>query len=328
LFLSLVSFLGLRLNAADYFVDVYSTGYSPSYSQIAPGDTVYWINQDDASSHTVTSANSLWTRGYLINYQDSFGLTFNGSGSYGYYDEIDGFSGTIVVSASAAPPNDLCGSAIAMSEGTVYTVNTAGATSTGDPVPPAEVWARGFGTRSHLRPTAWSQSAPATAISIRLWRSILERAVRSQQCLAAVRTTMGLRAPGLKPAWHFREMQARLIGYWPAVTVERRQLKIVATTSGTTTTWQEAQLPFDLGASIARPNTNLIHVVDSTNDRLLTLDTASGNFISSIRLYGKLAGSSLMSFSLDGQVLYVPLYSSGKLQVISLASLRRRIWSR
>src|SRR6266403_6422231 len=128
LFLSLVSF-GVRLNAADNFVGVYSTGYSPSYLQIAPGDNVYWINEDDTSSHTVTSANNLWPRGYLINYQDSFGLTFPGLGTYNYYDEIDGFSGTIVVSsAPPAPPNDLCGSAIAMSEGTIYTVNTAGAT--------------------------------------------------------------------------------------------------------------------------------------------------------------------------------------------------------
>jgi hypothetical protein len=78
---------------------------------------------------------------------------------------------------------------------------------------------------------------------------------------------------------------------------------------------------FDIGASIARPDTNLIHVVDQTNDRLLTLDTGTGAFISSIRLYGKLAYSGLMCFSLDGQYLYLPLYSTNKLQVISLATL-------
>src|SRR5438876_12256809 len=97
LFLSLVCFPQLRLNAADYFVDVYSTGYSPSYLQIAPGDDVYWVNQDDVGSHSVTSANNLWTRGYLINYQDTFGLTFNSAGTYDYSVAVAGCCGPMVV---------------------------------------------------------------------------------------------------------------------------------------------------------------------------------------------------------------------------------------
>src|SRR6185369_11097467 len=50
-------------------------------------------------------------------------------------------------------------------------------------------------------------------------------------------------------------------------------LQIMASNSVVVTTWQEAPVTYDIGASIARPDTNLIHVVDSTNDRLLTFDT-------------------------------------------------------
>ena len=135
LLISLICILGVRLNAADYFVNVYYNRYSPNYLTIAPGDSVFWINQD-FSSHTVTSVNNLWGAGYLLDYQDTFGLTFYSVGTYSYYCEFDGFSGTVVVSSGpAAPPNDQCSSAVAMAEATLYTVNTAGATSTGDPVP-------------------------------------------------------------------------------------------------------------------------------------------------------------------------------------------------
>src|SRR5713101_4211320 len=321
LFLSFVSFPGVRLNAADYFVNVYSTAYSPSYLQIAPGDSVYWINED-TSSHTVTSANNLWPPGDLINYQDSFGLTFYGSGSYDYYDEFDGFSGTVVVSASPAPPNDQCGSAIAMSQATIYTVNTAGATSTGDPVPSCGSLGKGV----------WYTFTPAanSLVTISTCNSDFDTvlAVYTGTCGSLTAVSGGCDDDN-GPACTGTNASVAFSGsagmtYWilaGGYGGASGNLKIVATTSGTSSAWQEAQVSFDIGASIARPNTNLIHVVDFTNDRLLTLDTASGNFISSIRLYGKLTSASLMCFSLDGQALYVPLYSSGKLQVISLASL-------
>src|SRR6266478_3465491 len=321
LFLSFIFFPGARSSAADYFVNVYSTAYSPSYSQIAPGDSVYWINED-TSSHTVTSPNNLWPAGYLNNYQDSFGLTFYGTGTYDYYDEFDGFSGTVVVSASAAPPNDQCGSAVAMSPATIYTVNTAGATSTDDPMPSCGSLGKGV----------WYTFTPAAngLVTISTCNSDFDTVVAVYTGMCGSLTAVsggcdddnGPACTGTKASVAFSGSAGTTYsilagGYGGA----SGNLTIVATTSGAASTWQEAQLSFDIGASIARPNTNLIHVVDSTNDRLLTLDTASGNFISSIRLYGKLTSSSLMCFSADGQFLYLPLYSSGKLPVISLASL-------
>src|SRR3954470_18833765 len=103
LFLSLVFFPGVRLQATSYIVNVYPSSYSPNYLQIAPGDSVYWVNQDDFE-HSVTSANNLWSPGYLYGYQDVFGLTFPGSGTYSYYCQFDGFTGTIVVGSAPPPP--------------------------------------------------------------------------------------------------------------------------------------------------------------------------------------------------------------------------------
>jgi DNA-binding beta-propeller fold protein YncE len=83
--------------------------------------------------------------------------------------------------------------------------------------------------------------------------------------------------------------------------------------------WNEVVAPFGAGLSLGRPSTNQVHMVDSTNDRLLTLDTETGTFVSSIRLLGKPQG--LMALSVDQQFLYIPLTSAQMLQIISLTNL-------
>src|SRR2546422_3678328 len=111
-FLAFLCFSSVRLAAADYTVNVYYNGYSPNYLQIAPGDNVYWVNQD-YFEHSVTSFNNLWPTGYLYDYQDVFGLTFPGAGTYNYYCEFDAFTVTVVVSsATGAPRNDQCSAAM------------------------------------------------------------------------------------------------------------------------------------------------------------------------------------------------------------------------
>src|SRR5262249_15770138 len=85
--------------------------------------------------------------------------------------------------------------------------------------------------------------------------------------------------------------------------------------------WSENQLDFDVGPSLANPSLNYIHFVDRTNDRLLTLDTATGKIISAIHLQGKPGPAALMCYSLDGNTLYVPLTSSQKIQIISIPDL-------
>jgi hypothetical protein len=311
-----------RLNAADYFVDVYPSGYLPDYLEIAPGDNVFWINQDDFS-HTVTSVDGSWPRGILFDYQDTFGLTFPGVGTYDYFCEFDGFTGTIVVKqAGTVPPNDTCTSATAMELGTVYTVNTAGATSTGDPTPSCGSLGKGV----------WYTLTPPTdgTITISTCGSAFDTvlAVYTGSCgslsgvAGACNDDDGPSCSAITASVAFSGTAGttyRILagGYNGA----SGNLRITASNSVAATTWQERQVSFDIGPSIARPDTNLVHIVDSTNDRLLTLDTGSGAFVSSIRLYGKLAFSGLMCFSVDGQLLYVPLNTSNRLQVISLATL-------
>src|SRR6188508_3486896 len=84
LLLSVLCFPPVPLKAADHFVDIYSNGYEPQNKQIAPGDTVHWINWD-LVGHTVTSSNNLWAPGYLFDYASEFTHTFNSVGTYAYY---------------------------------------------------------------------------------------------------------------------------------------------------------------------------------------------------------------------------------------------------
>lgn len=318
---SLVLFSSLRLLATDYFVDVYANGYSPSYLQIAPGDSVYWVNQDDFE-HSITSDNNLWPPGYLYGYLDEFGLTFNSAGTYPYYSVFDTFTGTIVVSSAPPPPaNDQCTSAVTMNSGTVYNVNTAGATATGDPTPTCASVSKGV----------WYTFTPAASglVTISTCGSDFDTvvAVYTGSC-GALSTVAGACNDDNGPACTGSAASVSFSG--TAGTMYRifvggygtasGNLQITATNSASAN-WQEATLTFNTGASIARSDTNLIHLVDTTNDRLLTFDTESGAFISSIRLEGKLASSGLMCISLDGQLLYVPLTTTNKLQVISLATL-------
>jgi plastocyanin len=319
LFLSLLFSPGVPVMAKQYTVNVYKDGYSPNYLQIARGDSVYWVNQD-YFAHTITSVNNLWTPGYLSKGLATFRLAFNGAGTYQYYDQFSRFAGTIVV--SGPPPNDRCSSAVAMSPGTVYTVNTDGATSIGDPDPPP---------CSTISKGVWYSFTPATSgrITISTCDSDFDTvlAVYTGSCgsLSAVAggcdDDNGPACPSYRASVTFFGAKGTTYRIFAGGFGDASgNLRIVATNSGPPA-WPESTVPFDIGASIARTDTNLIHVVDSTNDRLLTLDTANGKFVSSIRLESKLAYAGLMCFSLDGQLLYVPLANSNRIQVISLATL-------
>jgi plastocyanin len=317
---SILCFSRIHLKAANHIVNVYSFGYSPGTLQIPPGDTVFWVNQDEFP-HTVTSDNGLWSPGYLFDYLDSFGLTFNASGSYSYYCNFDGFTGTIIVTnPPAAPANDLCSGAIAMTAGTVYSINTAGATSSGDSVPSCGssfgkgVWysytpgASGTVTIS----TCGSDFDTILSVYSGSCGSLVSMACNDDNGPACSTPTASLTFSGIAGTTY------RILagGYDSA----SGSLKIIAT-GAAASTWQEVSVPYDIGASIAQPSNNLVHMVDKTTGRLLTLNTDTGMFVSSIRLLGKPSDSELMCFSLDRQFLYVPLNAAKTLQVVSLASL-------
>jgi plastocyanin len=71
---------------------------SPNTLVVAPEDTVYWINfNDPIRAFTLVSENALWEN-QSIGYRQSFGYTFNETGTYNY--SILGnprMSGTIIV---------------------------------------------------------------------------------------------------------------------------------------------------------------------------------------------------------------------------------------
>ncbi len=96
--------LGVFLNAATYRIGMVNYSFSPQDQNVAPGDTVRWINQS-TSPHTSTSGtggvpDSLWNSG-TIPAGDSFTLAINlPSNTYHYYCAFHwqmGMTGTITV---------------------------------------------------------------------------------------------------------------------------------------------------------------------------------------------------------------------------------------
>jgi len=85
--------VGLQVQSATHFVGVDGSGFSPSTLEIVVGDTVVWVNYDDAFPHTTTSdlpvINPNYWDGYLIDEFDTFSKTFNDAGSFTYFDQTD-----------------------------------------------------------------------------------------------------------------------------------------------------------------------------------------------------------------------------------------------
>jgi plastocyanin len=88
-----------RVHATTYYVNVYPNSFSPATLNIGIGDTVTWVDQDPTFAHSVTSTTGAWSPGYLLKYQDTFALTFNGVGTNFYYDQFDNFVANIVVTS-------------------------------------------------------------------------------------------------------------------------------------------------------------------------------------------------------------------------------------
>jgi hypothetical protein len=89
--------------------DVYMSddGFDPSYQAIQVGDTITWINDDDwGDSHTTTSTQGYWDSGE-VPFGYSISLAFPYTGTYPYYDEYTGNTGTIVVNPPPPPPRPI-----------------------------------------------------------------------------------------------------------------------------------------------------------------------------------------------------------------------------
>ena len=224
------------------------------------------------------------------------------------------------------PTNDICSGAVPMTSGITYTINTIYATSNGDPVPTC---VNGFGKG------VWYSFTPPTngSVQIKTCGSAFDTAMAIYAGSCEVFTPLPeacndndhFFCAGTEAALAFKATPGTK--YWVLVGGNggaSGNLKITATFFPTA--WQEVLSPIVVGSSIARLDTNFIHIIDQTNNCLLTFDTDTGTFVSSIRLRGPagfttLSGPDRMAFSTDGDLLYVPLTSSQKLQVISLTNL-------
>lgn len=73
--------------------------------------------------------------------------------------------------------------------------------------------------------------------------------------------------------------------------------------------------------TIAETKRNYVHMIRDGAGELYTLDTDTGQFVAATKLRGAPSMGASMCFSLDETLLYVPLPSSQKIQIISLATL-------
>ena len=94
--------------SAESIVAIHDNFFSPRNLNIAPGDTVKWV-QDGNSPHTTTSTTGLWDSG-LLGPGATFSVTFSNAGTFPYFCEVHGpaMSGSIIVgSGGGGPARDL-----------------------------------------------------------------------------------------------------------------------------------------------------------------------------------------------------------------------------
>jgi plastocyanin len=85
-------------------IGIYSNFFDDPSSTITAGDAVKWTLVN--GFHTVTSDTGLFDSGALFNIGDTFSVTFNTPGTYGYYCQFHGVPGGLMfgtVNVVAAP---------------------------------------------------------------------------------------------------------------------------------------------------------------------------------------------------------------------------------
>ncbi len=98
---------GLAVEQAS--VAIQNNAFSPRNITVQVGTIVTWRNFDVNMPHTVTSDNGLFNSGTL-NYNDSFSVQFNGTGTYNYYCQFHGgpggvgMAGIVTVINGTPPP--------------------------------------------------------------------------------------------------------------------------------------------------------------------------------------------------------------------------------
>ena len=98
--------LVMGAHATIYDVDLAESGPSPQTINIGVGDTVRWTTTDELFPHSVNSTGGAW----IISQQVFDGgppctYLFSNTGTYTYFDNGSGMSGTVIVSAANTPPS-------------------------------------------------------------------------------------------------------------------------------------------------------------------------------------------------------------------------------
>jgi len=89
------------VSAATKTVNIYGSGFSPKSITVTEGDTVTWVNRDNAN-HQVYGDKGKFVSA-IIRPKGSFSFTFRAAGNYGYSDELHPrLRGSVVV--KGAPP--------------------------------------------------------------------------------------------------------------------------------------------------------------------------------------------------------------------------------
>ena len=103
----LIFTLTIPIKAADAYVTVNGSHFSPANVTIEVGEKVTWENLEDNFSHTTTSTlpffNANYWRGIMVDQFDTFAHTFNSVGTFTYLDETDSGTGSVTVILPAPP---------------------------------------------------------------------------------------------------------------------------------------------------------------------------------------------------------------------------------
>ncbi len=106
--------------AATKTINIYGSSFSPKTATITEGDTVTWVNRDNANHQILADKGQFASA--ILKPKQTFSFTFRAAGTYGYSDELyPKIKGTITV--KGAPPTlTLASSAPVVTYGTQATL--------------------------------------------------------------------------------------------------------------------------------------------------------------------------------------------------------------
>ena len=83
--------------AATKTINIFGSAFSPKSATITQGDTVTWVNKDNANHQVLADKGQFVSP--ILRHNQSYSFTFNAAGTYTYKDELNPkrLTGTIIV---------------------------------------------------------------------------------------------------------------------------------------------------------------------------------------------------------------------------------------